>query len=271
MQVIYKSHSLNLSQKLRKLVWIVSVILAGVSVSLGCVAAGERLPAIKVATASNFLLPIQHLQSKFEQKTGYKIKIIAGSTAKLYAQIVNGAPYDVFLSADKISPQKLVEKNKALASDQFIYAQGRLVLWSTNKTFSDSEALTIAFKQGQFKRIALANPKTAPYGRAAIETLAYFNVKVPRNRQIMGESVGQTFQFVDSANVDMGFVAYSQLKSLSRQKGAYWLLPESSYSPIAQYGLILVNSRKNPAARAFVQYLTSPEVKALLKDKFGYL
>ncbi|MDH3326724.1 MAG: molybdate ABC transporter substrate-binding protein [Gammaproteobacteria bacterium] len=274
MQAVYGLYTLNLSQLLRLLVWIVSVYLACVSGAIKQVAADDRNRAIKIATASNFLLPLKYIKLKFEKEYAIKLKITAGSTAKLYAQIMNGAPYDIFLAADKLTPQKLVGDGIARFEDEFQYVQGQLVLWTVNSKYKNNEDLKQRLISLDFRRLALANPKTAPYGRAAMEVLGYFDLHVPRSRLILGESVGQAYQFTSSGNVDMGFVAYSQVKT-DLLEGSYWVLPAEAYQPIYQYGILLAYDRQKDEqkinAGQFVKYLQSQDVQKILRQRFGYL
>jgi len=269
MQVINDTYKFNLLQKLRFLLWIVGASLPCVSLSAQMATDTEAPPAVKVAVASNFLMPMRFLKADFEHRAGYKIKIISASTAKLYAQILNGAPFEVFLAADKQTTQKLLEKGFAVG-DSFQYAQGQLVLWTTRAKLMPEAALKRGFFAGKFSRLAIANPKTAPYGRAAMDVLAYYSLDIARSRLVLGESVSQAYQFTGSGNADMGFVSLSQLKT-KKQHVSYWLIPAVAYQPIQQYGIIVKQKQRNRGADAFVRYLKSSEVQALLKAKFGYL
>lgn len=286
MQVINNHYKINLLEKLRFLVWIVSFTLAGVSFSLHSVSAAENKPALKIAVASNFLYPMKFLRTDFHARSDVKIKITAGSTAKLYAHVINGAPFDVFLSADRLTPKRLVKHNLALSNVAFQYAKGQLVLWSVNTKIASPAALQQRLLKGDFARLALANPKTAPYGRAAMQVLTHYSVNTTRAKLILGESVSQAYQFTSSGNVDMGFVALSQLRSqatskplshhfpqqeTNRSQLRYWLVPATTYEPILQYGVILKKTKHAAAAEEFVHYLQSPRVQKILKDKFGYL
>lgn len=279
MQAVYGSHTFNLSQKLRFLVRNVSVILLMVSLVTNVSVSDDQKSSINIATASNFLLPLKYLKTEFEQQYSVKVKITAASTAKLYAQILNGAPYDVFLAADDLATQKLLDKGFAKTEDEFRYAQGSLVLWSAKPKYLTEEALRSDFINTEFQRLALANPKTAPYGRAATEVLGYYKVVVPKTKLVLGESVGQAYQIVSSGNVDMGFVAYSQIKSfqvlsqktLNSQKGQYWILPRNTYRPIYQHGVLLGKENQKEGARQFMYYLQSQQAQEKLRQLFNYL
>ena len=281
MQAVYEDYIKILSQKLRYMVGIVSMYLLAVSVSDSTAFAVENRGVVKVASASNFLLPLRYLKAKFEQQFPYQLKVSAGSTAKLYAQVLNGAPYDVFLAADDVTTSMLVKQGLSLPEGAFLYAQGQLVLWGPNEKYQTPELLKQDFISAKFSRLAMANPKTAPYGRAATEVMSYFELKVKRNSYIYGESVGQAFQFTASGNVDMGFVALSQILSNRRivgkavdgksSPGSYWLPPEHTYKPIYQHGIVLKESQRKEGVRAFVGFLKSPETQKILRQRFGYL
>ncbi len=276
MQVINNPHKIIILQKLREIVWIVSVVLLTVGCILQNVVAAEKEAVLRVAVASNFLLPIKQVKKEFEKQTQIKLKISAASTAKLYAQIINGAPFDVFLAADVLTPQKIAEQGLGQESGAFQYAQGQLVLWAPKPKNESVDVLKKRFLSGDFFRLALANPKTAPYGRAAEQVLDYYSVNMAHAKRILGESVGQAYQFTASGNVDMGFVALSQLQAqlqaqspLSKQQQRYWLVPVEAYQPIAQHGIILKKAQQS--AELFMCYLKSPQVQAMLREEFGYL
>ena len=278
MQVINDTYKLNLLQKLRKLVWNVSFIFSCVIIGLQPVFSADKIPVLKIAVASNFLLPLRHLKPVFERHSNIKIKITSASTAKLYAQILNGAPFDVFLAADDLTPKKLLKKGLVRSGDVFQYVQGQLVLCSMNSAVKTLDELKLRFTEGEFSRVALANPKTAPYGRAAMDVFSHYSIGVNRAKLILGESVGQAYQFTSSGNVDMGFVALSQIKAnqLQGSQMQYWILPSPAYRPILQYGSILRQNRQNSSAKGesaekFVRYLKSSRVQTLLRDDFGYL
>ena len=273
MQVINNTNRFILLQKLRKLVGIISIILPCVILCSQQAVAASKAPVIKVAVASNFLLPLKYLKADFEAQSTVKIKITSASTAKLYAQIINGAPFNVFLSADNVAPQKLIERRVATIDGAFQYARGQLVLWTVKSNIKTVDTLQQRFLKSEFSRLALANPKTAPYGKAAMEVIAHYHVNTNRAKLILGESVGQAYQFTGSGNVDMGFVAFSQIKSrqLQGRHLRFWALPVDTYDPIIQQGIILTKHQQSTAAKAFVRYLKSPRVQLILKEKFGYL
>lgn len=227
---------------------------------------------IIVAVASNFVEPMREIQKKFEVDTDFKVKISSGSSGKMAAQIMQGAPFDVFLSADQAKPQWLYQQG--LAETPFTYAKGVLVLWSANPLTVDDQG-TILMTHA-FHRLAMANPKLAPYGRAAESVLLKLNIlslKQPnlnRHRIVSGENVAQTFQFIASGNADVGLVAQSQVLMKGQlRSGSYWKIPVDWYAPILQDATLLTRAKEKPAARAFVEYLRAESTRQLIQS-FGY-
>lgn len=221
---------------------------------------------IRVAVASNFNEAIRALATEFEDKTGHRVVVIFGSTGKHYAQIKHGAPYDIFLAADKVRPKLLDEEGVAIPSSRFTYAIGQLVLWSpNNKSVVGGLA---AIKQKSYRYLALANPKLAPYGEAAREVLQANGLwEELQGKMVKGENVGQAYQFVQSGNAELGFVAYSQVKTkIEAKKGFGWLVPQSLYTPIEQQAVLLSD---NPVAHQFISFIRSQESKMLI-ESFGY-
>lgn len=219
---------------------------------------------IHIAVAANFTAAMKEISAQFEQQTGHKLLVSYGSTGKLYAQIINNAPFEIFLAADQKRPQLLHEKDK-LGEKPATYAIGKLVLWSRDSQRDVSEA---ALKAGNFKKIALANPKTAPYGAAAVQIMEHLQVaKTLRKKWIVGDTVAQTYQFIATGNVELGFVALAQI--VLDESGAHWDVPQDYYTPIHQDAMLLKRGAENPAARAFMDYLYSDAAKTII-DKFGY-
>ncbi|VAW90642.1 Molybdenum ABC transporter, substrate-binding protein ModA [hydrothermal vent metagenome] len=226
---------------------------------------------IRVAVASNFKAAITSVTSHFEATSDHKVTLIFGSTGKHYAQIKNGAPYDVFLAADSQRPQRLEEEGIALANSRFTYARGKIVLWSPAAGYIDSTATIL--KKSEFRYLAVANPRLAPYGKAAKEVLTRLKLwDSLANKMVRGENINQTFQFVKSSNAEMGFVAYSQLVSLmknnqqKRIEGSYWEVPQSLYSPIEQQAVIL---KDNKAAHEFIAFIRNEQALKIIRD-YGY-
>lgn len=225
---------------------------------------------INVAVAANFSAPIKIIAAAFEKESGHKANIIIGSTGALYAQIKNGAPLDVFLAADDSTPIKLEQENASVLGSRFTYAQGKLALWSKNE--STTEALNVQLQKGQFKYLALANPKLAPYGQAAMETLEKLGLKAAlANKIVLGNNITQAYQFVDTGNAELGFVALSQVWKDNKpsQGGRVWLVPETYYTPILQDAVLLKTGKENPVATAFLAYLKGSAAQSIIKE-YGY-
>ena len=221
-----------------------------------------------VAVATNFKPTLEQLVSDFEARTEFEIKIVSGSTGKLYAQIVQGAPYDVFLAADQARPERLVQDGQAAPQSRFTYAVGGLALWSPREVDASSNSLM----EPDLNRLALANPDLAPYGLAAAQLLDRLDLtETLRSKFVFGESVGQTFAFVSTGNADMGFVSSAQVLALPEDsRGAYWLVPNQLHAPIAQDAVLLIGRETNPAAPAFLAYLQSPPAQETIRLN-GYL
>ncbi len=230
--------------------------------SMSSAFAGE----IRIAVASNFAKTLKEIATKFEHDTGHRIKISLGSTGKHYAQIRNGAPFDIFFAADSHRPELLDKKGLIIAGSRFTYAQGKLVLWSPDPELVDAKGNILHTKNENF--IAVANPKLAPYGKAAQQVLQKMGLWTSlRKRLVRGENIGQTFQFVKTGNAALGFVAASQIKKSGViQKGSYWLVPDDSYSDINQQAVLLKN---NDIAHAFMRFVRSEEALSIIHD-FGY-
>lgn len=216
--------------------------------------------SIVVAVASNFYKPAQMLAKEFSQQTGHKVQLSTGSTGALYAQIRNGAPYDVFLAADQLRPELLVNHGLALAETRTTYAQGLLVLWSPRDGVTSKDLK-------QLDKIALANPKNAPYGAAAVEVMQKTNF---HPQLIEGKSISQAYQFVASGAVVGGFVAMSQVTEHGELlKGSAWMIPDDLYSSINQDAVLLSHGHRKNAARQWLQFLGSESARAMIQ-KFGY-
>ena len=223
---------------------------------------------VHVAVAANFVGPLTQLAKTFEQDSGNRVIFSPSSTGKLYAQIKNGAPFDVLLAADARRPQLLEQEKLGVAGSRFTYAVGRLALWSPKAGLVDPGGQVL--KSGRFERLAVANPKTAPYGEAARETLERMGLwQTLAPRLVRGEDIGQTFQFVASGNADLGFVALSQVKGADRYHGSYWIVPDTFHRPVEQQAVLLEKGRNNPAARAFMAFLKGKAARAMIEN-FGY-
>lgn len=224
---------------------------------------------VKVAVAANFTQPLKEIATEFEKDTGHKLSISQGATGKFYAQISNGAPFDVFLSADDETPAKLVREGKAVAGSQFTYVTGRLVLWSPDTTLVDQEAAVL--KTDKFRHLAIANAKVAPYGMAAVQTMQKLGVLTKLEpRVVQGESITQTFQFVSSGNAQLGFVALSQVWENGKLKsGSAWIVPETMHDPLHQDAVLLNAGKDSPGAAELLNYLKSDKAKKTI-ERYGY-
>lgn len=241
----------------------VLVLLAGASV------AGAHAAEAQVAVAANFAEPIKAVAAVLEKTTGHTVRISIGASGAFYTQIRNGAPFDVFLSADNERPEMLEKDGLAQPGTRFTYATGKLVLWSAKAGRVDDKGAVL--KAADLGKVAYANPKTAPYGAAAVqvlEKLAMKNALSPK--LVQGESIGQTFSFVKTGNADVGFVALSQVLSGGRLKqGSMWVIPQANYDPIRQDAVLLKRGADNAAAKALLQLLRSPDIKDLIRS-YGY-
>jgi len=228
--------------------WIARLL--AVAIAPGAAIAGEA----QVAVAANFAASAKRLAEQFASTTSHKLTLSSGSTGRFYAQIKSGAPFDVFLSADAETPRRLEAEKLAVAGSRFTYALGRLVLWSQKKGFVDAEG-TILHTEG-FGRLAIANPRLAPYGAAAQQTMEKLGLwHALQGRIVQGENIAQTYQFVWSGNAELGFIAYSQLRERGATSGSYWLVPERFHAPLHQDAVLLLRGAKNAAARAFLEFL----------------
>ena len=221
---------------------------------------------IRIAVASNFANTIKHIATRFENNTGHRVKISIGSTGKHYAQIKNGAPFDIFFAADTRRPELLDQQGLAIAGSRFTYAQGKLILWSPQQYLVDNEGRVL--ESTDFNYLAVANPKLAPYGKAAQQVLQKRGLwKSLTKRMVRGENIGQTFQFVKSGNAQLGFVAASQLKKNgTMHEGSVWEVPQKYYSAINQQAVLL---KDNLIARTFLTFMRSDEVLSLIRES-GY-
>lgn len=220
---------------------------------------------LRVAVASNFAEAIASLTDRFEIKTGHSVTVSLGSTGKQYAQIVNGAPFDLFLAADVERPRRLEDEGRAVPGTRFTYAIGELVIWAPGRERLD---LPSVLTSPAIRRIAIANPRLAPYGRAARESLEALGLwEAVRPRLVRGENIAQAFQFVYSGNADVGLIANAQLVAHARNApGSRWPVPSELHGPIEQQGVLL---RNTPAGRAFVDFLRSDAGRAAIR-KAGY-
>jgi molybdate transport system substrate-binding protein len=241
-------------------------LLGALLASLAQVAnAGE----VNAAVAANFTAPAQQIVELFQKETGHTVKLSFGSSGKFYAQIKEGAPFDVLLAADEKNPKLLEQDGLAVKDSRFVYALGKLVLWSARPGFVDDKGAVLG-KDG-YNKIAYADPKLAPYGLAAQETLQRFDLwsKV-QSKLVMGESITQTYQFAATGNADLAFIALSQItKDGKVTEGSWWIVPADMYNPIKQSAVQLSGAKEPATAKAFMAFLKSEKALAIIRS-FGY-
>lgn len=237
-------------------------MLAGASLA-------TRAEEVSVAVAANFTAPMQKIAAEFEKATGHKAQLIFGSTGKFYAQIKSGAPFQVLLAADDETPTRLVKEGDGVAGSQFTYAIGKLVLWSPKPGLVDDKGEVL--KTGKFEHLSIANPKLAPYGLAATETLKALGLAdALQPRIVMGESITQAQQFVTSGSAELGFIAFSQIhKDGKLIDGSYWLVPARLYSQIRQDAVVLGKGKGNAAVEALTSFLKGRVATDIIKS-YGY-
>jgi molybdate transport system substrate-binding protein len=242
--------------------------LAGLFATL-TIAAGAQAGEVQVAVAANFTAPMQKIAAAFAQDTGHKAVLAFGATGKFYAQIRNGAPFEVLLAADDETPARLEQDGLAMPGARFTYATGRLALWSAQEGHVDAQGKVL--QGGSYAHLAIANPKTAPYGAAAVEVLRKLDLYVRlQPRLVQGESIAQAYQFASTGNAELGFVALSQVARDGKfTSGSGWIVPASMHSPIRQDAVLLVKGGNNPAARALLDYLKSDKARTIVRA-FGY-
>lgn len=240
--------------------------LAGLTLALLHAAQADT---VSVAVAANFTGPMQKIARAFEADTGHRAELSFGATGKFYAQIIHGAPFQVLLAADDTTPARLEREGQAAAGSRFTYAMGTLVLWSAQPGYVDAQGAVL--KTGDFKHLALANPKLAPYGLAATQVLDKLGLTAQlQPRFVQGENIAQTFQFVATGNAPLGFVALSQVMEDGKiRKGSAWQVPASLHDPIRQDAVLLLPGKDNPAARALMNYLRSDKARAIIQA-YGY-
>ncbi|EGH70143.1 molybdate ABC transporter substrate-binding protein [Pseudomonas syringae] len=224
---------------------------------------------VQVAVAANFTAPIQAIATDFEKDTGHKLVAAFGATGQIYTQIKNGAPFEVFLSADDTTPAKLEQEGDTVKGSRFTYAVGTLALWSAKDGYVDSKGQVL--KANQYQHLSIANPKTAPYGLAATQVLSKLDLTAATKAKIVeGQSITQAYQFVSTGNAELGFVALSQIyKDGKLTSGSAWIVPDDLHDPIKQDAVILNKGKDSAAAKALVEYLKGPKAAAIIKS-FGY-
>ncbi|WP_299372790.1 molybdate ABC transporter substrate-binding protein [uncultured Kiloniella sp.] len=228
---------------------------------------------VNVAVAANFTATAKELAQDFRESTGHEAVLSFGSTGKLYAQILHGAPFEVFLAADRARPRRLEEEGLGVSSSRFTYAYGQIALWSRHNELFNSKKLSnedVAklVTGDKITRLAVANPKTAPYGLAAEQYLKKLGVYDQiQGKTVYGENIAQTYQFAYTGNAELAVVAYAQV--LGSASGQHWLVPSEDYEPLGQDAVLLKRGQRNEAALAFMDYLKSRDA-AVIITKFGY-
>ncbi len=221
---------------------------------------------IQVAVAANFSAAAQKIAAQFEHDTGHAVKLSFGATGKFYAQIEAGAPFDVLLAADQTTPGKLVTEGKAIPTTLRTYAVGKLVLWSADPGLVDGKGDVL--KSGKWKHLSVADARLAPYGQAAKETLAALKLgHAVQSRVVTAENIGQAYQFVQTGNAELGFVALGQVQPPdgSKAPGSMWLVPDNLYAPIRQDAVVIATSKASKAATDFVDYLASDKARVVIQ------
>jgi len=223
---------------------------------------------VLVAVAANFVPPFREIAIEFETATGHNVRVAAGSSGNFYSQVKNGAPFDVFFSADMERPKLLEDEGLGVKDSRFTYAIGRLVLWSPSLNLMKGEE---TLRSKQFTRLAIANPKTAPYGLAAVQAMHKLDLwESLQPKMVMGENLGQTMGFIESGNADLGFVALSQvLDPKIKGHGNHWDVPNHLHEPIKQDVILLTKGKDNPAARALMAFMSGPQAKTII-ERYGY-
>ena len=246
----------------------VTRLLSNLLASLCLVAVPAHADEISVAVAANFTAPMKLIAAEFERDSGHKLVTSFGSTGKFYAQIKNGAPFEVLLTADDETPEKLMKEGAAVSGSAFTYAIGKLVLWSAKPGLVDSAGAVL--KRGDFAHLSLAEPKLAPYGAAGVEAMKALRVyEAIQPKIVTAENITQAYQFISSGNAELGFVALSQVLKDGKIDGSSWLVPANLYSPIRQDAVILEKGRGKPAVDALMKYIRGDKAKAIIKS-FGY-
>jgi molybdate transport system substrate-binding protein len=234
------------------------VVVAAMSVA-------AKAAEVKVAVAANFTEPVKEIGALFETATGHKPIFSFGPTGGIYNQITQAAPFEVFLAADDKTPAKTIKEGYGVEGTSYTYATGKLVLYSKTEGLKLSEQ---ALKDGKFQKLAIANPKTAPYGLAAVEAMQKLGAyEALKGKIVEGNNIAQAFQFVDTGNAEVGFVAYSQVAL--KPGGSRWVVPENLHNKIAQDAVLLKTGANNEAAKAFLAFLKGPEARKVI-EKYGY-
>jgi len=243
-----------------------SLLGALLAVAVGGFARPALAADTQVAVAANFTEPAKEIATAFAAATGHKAILSFGSSGQFYSQMARGAPYDVFLSADADRPKKAEQDGLGVPGTRFTYAIGRLVLYSKTPGLVDDKGAVL--KSASFQKVAIADPASAPYGVAAVQTMQKLGVYAAlKPKVVMGSSIAQAYQFVSTGAAEVGFVALSQV--IAQDGGSRWVVPASNHAPIDQQAILLFTGLKNPAAAAFLTFLKTPQAIAIIK-RYGY-
>ena len=244
-------------------------LLSLLLVALSAVCTRADAGDVSVAVAANFTAPMNQIAAAFAQDTGHRAVLSFGATGKFYAQIKNGAPFEVLLAADQDTPARLEQEGQTVAGSRFTYATGKLVLWSKQSGLVDDKAEVL--RTGNFEKIAVADPKLAPYGAAAMEVIDKLGLRQTLGPKIIqGENISMAYQWIATGNAALGFVSLSQIIADGKiLEGSAWIVPSSLHAPIRQDAVALGNSKDNPAAAALLAYLRGERARSIIKS-FGY-
>jgi molybdate transport system substrate-binding protein len=243
-----------------------SVLALAALLAVAALPATALAAEVQVAVAANFTEPARQIAAAFKTATGHTATLSFGASGQFYAQIANGAPYEVFLSADADRPKRIEQDGLAAPGSRFTYAVGRLVLFSKTPGLVDARGAILA--SGRFAKLAIADPAAAPYGVAAVESLHKLGVyDQVKPKLVMGSSIAQAYEFVATGAAELGFVAYCQV--IDEAGGSRWLVPAADHAPIAQQAVLLARGQANPAAKAFLVFLKSPQAVAIIR-RYGY-
>jgi len=225
---------------------------------------------VHVAVAANFSKTMQTLVTEFEKTSDFQIALSFGSSGKFYAQIKQGAPYELFFSADQVKPEALQKDGLVMAGSRFTYAIGRLAVWSARPDFANQ--IETKLKEGSFNKLAIANPKLAPYGAATLDVLRHLAlIAATQSKWVRGENIAQTYQFVSSGNADLGFVALSQLIGRNKvEEGSYWVVPDTMHHAIKQDVVLLMGAGQSLGAKAFLDFIHTEQAQHIILQN-GYI
>ncbi len=245
------------------------MIRFGLLVALAALVKVAQAGEVNAAVAANFTEPMQQIVVEFQKDSGHTVKLSFGSSGKFYSQIKEGAPFDVFLAADVKNPKLLEDEGLAVGGTRFVYALGKLALWSAQPGYVDGKGVVL--RKGGYGKLAYADPKLAPYGLAAKETLEELGLwNDVQGKLVTGESITQTYQFAATGNAELAFIALSQITRDGKvTEGSYWLVPSYLYNPIRQGAVLLTAAKDKAAAQALLDYLKGDKAKAVIR-RYGY-